>query len=79
MSGVAAWLSRVMWTTLYRERNHIKVATVALALQDEFPDILLPAGFTEFKLIAFANAVLHCRTCAEVSTTLNKAAARTDL
>jgi hypothetical protein len=68
-----------MGVTLYRERNHIKVATVALALWDEFPDNLLPAGFTEFKLMAFTNAVLHCATCAEVSTTLNKAAARTDL
>jgi hypothetical protein len=69
----------LMGTTLYREKNHIKVATVALALWQEFPDNLLPAGFTEFKLIAFTNAVLHCATCAEVGTILNKAATRTDL
>jgi hypothetical protein len=58
---------------LYQEKNLYQVAATAAALTDRFPDNLLPAGFTDPVLSAFANAIFHCSTCAQVSIILNGA------
>jgi hypothetical protein len=58
---------------LYNEKNVYKAAATAKALSERFPNSLLPPGFSDPVLSAFANAVLHCSTCAEVAVTLNEA------
>lgn len=58
---------------LYDEKDAAETAN-ALALL--FPDDLLPPGFTNPILRAFANAVLHCSTCAEAAVALNEAVAK---
>lgn len=56
---------------LYNEGNLHKVALTAEALSRQFPTSLLPPGFTDPVLRAFANAIFHCSSCAEVAITLN--------
>jgi hypothetical protein len=58
---------------LYNEENVYRAAATARALSERFPNNLLPAEFSNPVLRAFANAVLHCSTCAEVAVTLNEA------
>jgi hypothetical protein len=53
---------------LYREHIGAKVTVTALVLNHRFPDRLLPGGFVDFNLSALTNAVMHCRSCREVST-----------
>lgn len=61
-----------MGPVLYNEKNIYQAAATAKALSERFPDSLLPPGFTDPVLSAFANAVLHCASCAEVAVTLNE-------
>ena len=68
------WLGPI----LYHEKNLYKAASTAIALNVLFPDNLLPTGFTDPALRAFANAVLHCSTCAEVAIILNEATIRAE-
>jgi hypothetical protein len=58
---------------LYNEKNVYQAALTAQALDMLFPDRLLPPGFVDSVLSAFANAIMHCATCAEVAITLNRA------
>jgi hypothetical protein len=58
---------------LYSEKNVCRAAATAEALSERFPNNLLPTEFINPVLRAFANAVLHCSTCAEVAVTLNQA------
>lgn len=63
---------------LYSERRADRTALTARALRLQFPDNLLPAGFKTPILCAFANAILHCASCAEVSVILNEAISRAE-
>jgi hypothetical protein len=58
---------------LFEEKSAYRAARTAMTLDDQFPDSLLPPGFTNPVLKAFANAILHCATCAEVTVILNEA------
>ncbi len=64
--------------TLYNVRDVRKTYETAKALALLFPDSLLPPGFTDPVLSAFANAILHCPTCDEVAFVLGEAIARAD-
>ncbi len=64
--------------TLYNVRNAHKTAETARALTYLYPNSQLPPGFTDPMLCAFANAILHCATCSEVTLVLNEAVARAD-
>ena len=64
--------------TLYNERNAYRTALTARALSLIFADSLLPPGFTDPVLSAFANAILHCSTCKEVAAVLNEAMVRAE-
>jgi len=59
--------------TLYNVRDVQKTYETAEALALLFPDSLLPPGFTDPVLSAFANAILHCANCGEVAIILNGA------
>jgi hypothetical protein len=74
-SGVRVKKSRFgfLGSVLYNEKNVYKAAATANALGEHFPNSLLPSGFSDPVLRAFANAVLHCSNCAEVAITLNEA------
>jgi hypothetical protein len=50
-----------------------RVALTGMALGSLYPDSLLPDGFTDPVLSAFANAILHCSTAPEVSVVFNEA------
>jgi hypothetical protein len=63
----------LLGSVLYNEANIYRAAATAKALKERFPNSLLPIGFSDPVLSAFANAVLHCSTCAEVAVTLNEA------
>jgi len=65
-------------STLYNVRNLRETTQTANALIFLFPDSLLPSGFTEPMLCAFANAILHCSTCDEVAAVLKEAVARAE-
>jgi hypothetical protein len=64
--------------TLYNERNAYRTALTARTLSLIFADSLLPPGFTDPVLSAFANAILHCSTCKEVAVVLNEAMVRAE-
>jgi hypothetical protein len=57
---------------LYNEKNLYRAAATAKALSERFTRNLLPPGFTDPVLSAFANAIFHRSTCAEVAVTLNE-------
>jgi hypothetical protein len=61
---------------LYSERRADQTALTARSLSLLFPDNRLPSGFQTPVLCAFANAILHCASSAEVSLTLNEAITR---
>jgi hypothetical protein len=63
---------------LYEEKVAYKTALTAKALSFLYPKSLLPPGFTNPVLRAFANAIMHCSTCAEASIVLNEAVARSE-
>jgi hypothetical protein len=63
---------------LYSERRADQTALTARALSLLFPDNLLPSGFRTPVLCAFANAILHCASSAEVAVTLNQAIAKAE-
>src|SRR5579872_874 len=78
--GVRVKKSRFGWLgpILYHEKNLYKAASTARALSALFPHSLLPSGFTDPVLSAFANAILHCSNCAQVAIILNEAATRAE-
>lgn len=65
-------------TLLYQEKDVYKTASTARALSFIYPKNLLPPGFTNPILRVFANAIMHCSTCAEVSVVLNEAVTRSE-
>jgi hypothetical protein len=73
-SGVRVKKSRfgLLGPVLYNEKNIYQAALTAEALSSLFPNNLLPPGINDPVLIAFANAIMHCSTCAEVAVTLNE-------
>jgi hypothetical protein len=60
---------------LYEERNAYKIAQVVSTLNSLFSERMLPIKFRNPALAAFANAVWHCSSAAEVVWKLNEAAA----
>lgn len=74
-TGVRVKKSRLGWfgPLLYNETNLYKVAQTAEALDRQFPANLLPPGLTDPVLRAFANAIFHCSSSAEVAVILNRA------
>lgn len=58
---------------LFGETNLLAAADVAQALDFLFPNKAVPEQFENYALAAFANAVWHCATLAEVKSTLNGA------
>src|SRR6185437_12128291 len=64
--------------TLYEEKVVYNSARTALALAYLYQDYLLPPGFNDPVLRAFANAIMHCANCSEVSAVLNEAVARAE-
>ncbi len=64
--------------TLYEEKVVYNSARTALALAYLYQDYLLPPGFNDPVLRAFANAIMHCGNCSEVSAVLNEAVARAE-
>jgi hypothetical protein len=79
-SGVRVKKTRLGFfgAVLYEEKVVYKAALTAKALSFLYPNNLLPPGFTNPVLRAFANAIMHCSTCAEVSIILNEAVARAE-
>jgi hypothetical protein len=63
---------------LYAEKAAYKTALTARALSFLYPKSLLPPGFTDPVLREFANAIMHCSTCAEVSIVLNEAVVKSE-
>jgi hypothetical protein len=67
------WIS-FFGSILCREKNIYEVAKTAAALDSLFPKRALPVAFQNPVLTAFANAVWHCSSAAEIASTLNEAA-----
>jgi hypothetical protein len=61
---------------LYNETNVYKGSRTAMALRLMFPDQAPELNFKSPLLSAFSNAIWHCGSAAEVSITLNEAAAK---
>jgi hypothetical protein len=61
---------------LYNEINVYKGSQTAIALRLTFPDQAPELNFKSPLLSAFSNAIWHCGSAAEVSITLNEAAAK---
>jgi hypothetical protein len=59
---------------LYNEKNVYIAGKTAAALAVTFPERRTSITFENPVLAAFANAVCHCSTAAEVARTLNEAA-----
>jgi hypothetical protein len=74
-AGVRVKKSRLGWlgAVLYDERNAYKAAATGIALSRLFPTNLLPVQIRNPVLQAFANAVWHCQTAAEVARVLYEA------
>ena len=74
-TGVLVKKSRVgiLGAKLYDQKNLYEAAKTARALASLYPDNLTPAEMLNPVLVAFVNAVLHCRDLAEVARVLNEA------
>ncbi len=72
---IKSLMSNWLGPTLYNERNVFKNAEVAQALSTQFPEIMPFLSFKNPVLTAFANAIWHCSSAAEVSIVLNEALA----
>jgi hypothetical protein len=68
-------MSNWLGPTLYNERNVFKNAEAAQALSIQFPEGAPSLPFKNPVLTAFANAIWHCSSAAEVSIVLNEALA----
>jgi hypothetical protein len=65
------WLGPI----LYDERNVYLAAKTGMALDELFPNKLVPVTIRNLVLAAFANAAWHCSTAAEMARLLNDAIA----
>jgi TPR repeat protein len=71
-------MSNLFGPTLYNEKNVFKNAKTAEALSTIFPEETSFLSFKNPVLTAFANAIWHCSSAAEVSIVLNDTIARTE-
>lgn len=70
-------ISNFWGARLYKQRDVYRNARTAEALSILYPDIAEPLKhFKNPALKAFANAIWHCRSAAEVCTVLNEAVSR---
>jgi TPR repeat protein len=69
-------LSNFIGPKLYNESNVYKNAQTAQALSMMYPESAPELQFTNPVLAAFANAIWHCSSAAEVTITLNEAITR---
>jgi hypothetical protein len=58
---------------LYNEKNVYLAAKTGMALAAIFPERKIPISISNPVLGAFANAIWHCASAAEVARTLNEA------
>ena len=74
-SGALVKKSRfgVLGATLYSEKNAYEISLCGIALASLFPEKRFPDGISNPNLRSFLNAILHCRSAAEVCQTLNEA------
>lgn len=74
-TGVLVKKSRVglFGAKLYEQKNLYEAAKTAQALDSLYPQKLTPPEMWNPVLVAFANAVLHCRDLGEVTRVLNEA------
>jgi hypothetical protein len=74
-SGVRVRKSRYrfMGPILYNEKNVYLAAKTGMTLDALFPERKIPIPIANPVLGAFANAIWHCASAAEVSRTLNEA------
>jgi hypothetical protein len=63
---------------LYNEKNVYLAGKTSVALSILFPEWRTPVIFKNPVLAAFANAICHCSTAAEVAATLNEAMANAE-
>jgi TPR repeat protein len=68
----------LLGTTLFNQIGAPQIARTAAALNSLFPEKRIPINFRNPVLGAFANAIWHCSTAAEVTVTLNEAIARAE-
>ena len=73
---IKTFLSNFFGPKLYSEYNVYKNAQTAQALSMMFPEQAPPLQFKNPVLAAFANAIWHCSSAAEVCAVLNEAAAK---
>jgi hypothetical protein len=69
-------ISNFWGARLYKESSVYKNARTARALSLLYPDQAPELQFKNPALVAFANAIWHCGSAAEVCTVLNEAAAK---
>jgi hypothetical protein len=74
-TGVRVKKSRLgfLGAILYHEKNAYQAAKTGMALDSLFPEQKIPLPITNPVLRAFANAIWHCASAAEVARTLNEA------
>jgi len=75
--GIGALFGSFLGPVLYNEKNVYKAAKTGMALTSQFPDLHPELNFKSPVLAAFANAVWHCSTPAQVSIVLNEAMSTT--
>jgi hypothetical protein len=73
---IKALLSNFFGAKLYNESSAYKNAQTARALSMLYPDQASPVSFKNPALAAFANAIWHCSSAAEVCIVLNEAVAK---
>ena len=66
----------IFGATLYNEKNVCLAAKTAASLDTIFPDKIPALKFRNPVLSAFANAIWHCSSAAEVSIVCNEAGAK---
>ena len=66
----------ILGATLYNEKNLYLAAKTAATLDTIFPDKIPALKFRNPVLSAFANAIWHCSSAAEVSIVCNEAGAK---
>jgi hypothetical protein len=71
-------MSNWLGPTLYNEKNVFKNGKTAQELSSMFPEGTSPLYFKNPVLTAFANAIWHCSSAAEVSIVLNEATGRAE-
>lgn len=70
------FLGSFFGATLYEEKNVYKNVQTSLSLRLSYPNQVPELEFRNPNLKAFASAIWHCKTAAEVSVILNEAASK---